>query len=244
LLIFVILSNTCFFLQATIERVDTVGDNGNAETEPSVTVGDQQEAPEAGDVKNSTQSVSEEKALAPDPTLQEVTVTAAGSVPDSSGMQIVGDIGGNWKAVMHEQSNQCYYWNTVTGETSWEVPNGLASGVASASVPTQMDYSIEAQTHVLPHNTLEAYPSDMSVGNGAATYANFGIACGSAHVTHDAYAYTAPVASHESMDIDPLYLAKYGEDLLQRLNLLQRYLLFSFDTLHVFFLLVYRKLTS
>lgn len=208
--------------QTTIEHANTPGDNGNAQTEPSGTVGDQQEAPEAGDVKNYTQGVSEGKTLVPEPTLQEENVTAAGSVPDSSGMQIVADIGGNWKAVMHEQSNQCYYWNTVTGETSWEIPNGLASGVASVSVPTQMDYSIEGQAHVLPHNTLEAYPSDMSVGNGAATYATFGMACGSAQVTQDAYTYTAPVASHESMDIDPLYLAKYGEDLLQRLNLLQR----------------------
>ncbi|CAN6201753.1 unnamed protein product [Urochloa humidicola] len=207
--------------QATIECVDTAADNGD----PAVSVGDQQAAPEAGDVKNYTQSVSEEKTLAPEPTLQEESVT--GSVPDSSGMQIVGDIGGNWKAVMHEQSNQCYYWNTVTGETSWVIPNGLASGVASvaiasASVPTHMDYSVEAQAQVLPHNTLEAYPSDMSVGNGTSSYANFGMACGSGQVTQDAYAYTAPVASYESMDIDPLYLAKYGEDLLQRLNLLQR----------------------
>ncbi|CAN6164221.1 unnamed protein product [Urochloa humidicola] len=209
--------------QATVECADTAADNGDARTEPSVSVGDQQEAPEAGDVKNLTQSISEEKTLAPEPTLQEASATAAGSVPDSSGMQIVGDIGGNWKAIMHEQSNQCYYWNTVTGETSWEIPNGLASGVASASdVPTHMDYSVEAQAQFLPHNTLEAYPSDMSVGNGTATYANFGMVCGSAQVTQDAYAYTAPVASHESMDIDPLYLAKYGEDLQQRLNLLQR----------------------
>ncbi|CAL5052519.1 unnamed protein product [Urochloa decumbens] len=207
--------------QATIESADTAGDNGNAQTEPPVSVGDEQEAPEAGDVKNYT-SVSEEKTLAPEPTLQEESTTAAGSVPDSSGMQIVGDIGGNWKAIMHEQSNQCYYWNTVTGETSWQIPNGLTSGVASASVPTHMDYSVEAQAQILPHNTLEAYPSDMSVGNGTATYANFGMACGSAQVTQDAYAYTASVTSHESMDIDPLYLAKYGEDLLQRLNLLQR----------------------
>ncbi|RLN11451.1 formin-binding protein 4 isoform X1 [Panicum miliaceum] len=231
--------------QITIERPDTAGD---AQTEPLVSVGDQQEAPETGDVKNYTQSVTEENTLAPEPTPEEESAIAAESVPDSSGMQIVGDIGGNWKAIMHEQSNQCYYWNTVTGETSWEIPNGLASGVASdgvasASVPTHMDYSIEAQGHVLPQNTLEAYPSDMSVGNGTATYANFGMTCGSAQVTHDAYAY-APAASHESMDIDPLYLAKYGEELLQRLNLLSRCLLLSFVTFCAFLFLECRKLIS
>jgi hypothetical protein len=82
-------------------------------------------------------------------------VTATEAIPDSSGMQIVGDIGGNWKAIMHEQSNQYYYWNTITGETSWEIPNTLASvvsadGVTSASMPTHMEYSVEAHAHVLP----------------------------------------------------------------------------------------------
>ena len=152
-------------------------------------------------------------------------MTATEAIPDSSGMQIVGDIGGNWKAIMHEQSNQCYYWNTVTGETSWEIPNGLASvvaadGVTSASVPTHMGYSVEAQAHVLPHSNVEAYPSDVSVGNGTATYTAMGT------YTHDPYAYTGAVASHGRVDIDPLQLAKYGEDLLQRLKLLERCLLF------------------
>lgn len=210
----------CLF-QLTSQRADTAPDNGVVRTEPSASVGDQQEAPQAGDIKNYTQSVTEENTIAPESTLQEESVIATESIP-ASGMQIVGDVGGNWKAVMHEQSNQCYYWNTVTGETSWDIPNGLASGVVTASVPSDVDYSIEAQTHVLPHSTLEAYPSDMSVGNGTATYANFGMACGSAQVTQDAYAYAAPIASHEPMDIDPLYLAKYGDDLLQRLNLLER----------------------
>ncbi|AQL03242.1 WW domain-containing protein [Zea mays] len=201
--------------------VDTAGNNGVARTEPSVSVGDQQEAPQAGDIKNYTQSVTE-NTIAPEPILQDENVKSTESVPDSSGMQIVGEVGGNWRAIMHEQSNQCYYWNTVTGETSWDIPNGLASGAATASVPSDVGYSIEAQAHVLPHSTLEAYPSDMSVGNGTSTFANFGMACGSAQVTQDAYAYAAPIASHEPMDIDPLYLAKYGDDLLQRLNLLER----------------------
>ncbi|AQK83936.1 WW domain-containing protein [Zea mays] len=185
--------------QLTSQRADIAGDNSEAKIEPSASVGDQQEAaPQAGDVKNYTQSVTEENTIAPEPTVQEESVKATESLPDSSGMQIVGDVGGNWKAVMHEQSNQCYYWNTVTGETSWDIPNGLASGVATAFVPSDVDYSNEAQTHVLPHSTLEAY------------------------VTQDAYAYAAPIASNEPLDIDPLYLAKYGDGLLQRLDLLER----------------------
>ncbi|EOA29851.1 hypothetical protein CARUB_v10012949mg [Capsella rubella] len=27
-----------------------------------------------------------------------------------------------WKTILHEESNQYYYWNTETGETSWEIP--------------------------------------------------------------------------------------------------------------------------
>ncbi|KAL6596605.1 hypothetical protein ACP70R_047248 [Stipagrostis hirtigluma subsp. patula] len=213
--------------EVTGERVDTTGDKGDGHTEPSASVGDQQEAPQAVDVKNYTESVAEENTIAPEPSLGNDSATATEAVPDSSSMQIVGDIGGNWKAIMHEQSNQCYYWNTVTGETSWEMPSGLTSGIASdgvtsVSAPTHMDYSMEAQAHVLPHNPLEAYPSDVSVGNGTATYATFGTECGTAQITHDAYAYSAPVTSHGSMDIDPLQLAKYGEHLLQRLKLLER----------------------
>ncbi|XP_062228701.1 uncharacterized protein LOC133926692 [Phragmites australis] len=211
--------------QVTHKHGDTTAGKGDANAELSVSV-DQQEAPQAGDIKNYTQSVAEENIIAPETTLENESARAAEPIPDSSSMQIVGDIGGNWKAVMHEQSNQCYYWNTVTGETSWEIPigftSGVASGVASTSVTTHMDYSIESQAHVLPHNTLEAYPIDASIGNGTTTYAHFGMECGSAQITQDAYAYTEPVASHESMDIDPLLLAKYGEDLLQRLKLLER----------------------
>ncbi|XBI37130.1 hypothetical protein VPH35_122524 [Triticum aestivum] len=203
------------------DQGDITGDNGDADSELPASVSVQQEVSQADDVKIITETVAQEFTVAPDPTLENECVTAMEAVPDSSGMQIVGDIGGNWKAIMHEQSNQCYYWNTVTGETSWEIPNGLASvvaadGVTSASVPTHMGYSVEAQAHVLPHSNVEAYPSDVSVGNGTATYTAMGT------YTHDPYAYTGAVASHETVDIDPLQLAKYGEDLLQRLKLLER----------------------
>ncbi|VAI73170.1 unnamed protein product [Triticum turgidum subsp. durum] len=203
------------------DQGDITGDNGDADSELPASVSVQQEVSQADDVKIITETVAQEFTVAPDPTLENECVTAMEAVPDSSGMQIVGDIGGNWKAIMHEQSNQCYYWNTVTGETSWEIPNGLASvvaadGVTSASVPTHMGYSVEAQAHVLPHSNVEAYPSDVSVGNGTATNTAMGT------YTHDPYAYTGAVASHETVDIDPLQLAKYGEDLLQRLKLLER----------------------
>ncbi|XP_020596770.1 uncharacterized protein LOC110036624 [Phalaenopsis equestris] len=46
--------------------------------------------------------------------------------PKPSENQAKGHINEHWKLVLHEESNQYYYWNTTTGETSWEVPADLA----------------------------------------------------------------------------------------------------------------------
>lgn len=47
------------------------------------------------------------------------------TAPATSDAQALGDASAGWKMVLHEESNQYYYWNTVTGETSWEVPQIL-----------------------------------------------------------------------------------------------------------------------
>lgn len=47
---------------------------------------------------------------------------AAASTSDT---QVAGDVSSGWKVVLHEESNQYYYWNIATGETSWEVPSVL-----------------------------------------------------------------------------------------------------------------------
>ncbi|CAI0540874.1 unnamed protein product [Linum tenue] len=39
---------------------------------------------------------------------------------------IAGDVSLGWRMVLHEESNQYYYWNPGTGETSWEAPIALA----------------------------------------------------------------------------------------------------------------------
>ncbi|WCJ27634.1 WW domain-containing protein [Euphorbia peplus] len=62
-------------------------------------------------------------------------IAAAGA----SNAQVAGDANSEWRLVMHEESNQYYYWNTVTGETSWEVPDALARTTMAVSdqiVPT------------------------------------------------------------------------------------------------------------
>ncbi|KAK8644031.1 hypothetical protein V6N13_013305 [Hibiscus sabdariffa] len=48
--------------------------------------------------------------------------TEQDSVAGTSEVQVTQDVGSGWRMVMHEESNQYYYWNTETGETSWEVP--------------------------------------------------------------------------------------------------------------------------
>lgn len=46
---------------------------------------------------------------------------------------LVGDVNSGWKMVLHEESNQYYYWNVTTGETSWEVPDVLAQQTVDTS---------------------------------------------------------------------------------------------------------------
>ncbi|OVA05119.1 WW domain [Macleaya cordata] len=62
--------------------------------------------------------------------------------PGSAALQIVGDVTSSWKIVMHEESNRYYYWNTETGETSWEIPDILvqtAETAAGKKVPPGME---------------------------------------------------------------------------------------------------------
>ncbi|XP_030510321.2 uncharacterized protein LOC115725049 isoform X1 [Cannabis sativa] len=46
--------------------------------------------------------------------------------PVTSDLQPSGDVSSGWQMVLHEESNRYYYWNTITGETSWEIPGVLA----------------------------------------------------------------------------------------------------------------------
>jgi hypothetical protein len=93
----------CLF--QVIHNQDASGDKGTADSELPASIGVQQEVSQADDVKIFTENVAEEITVVPEPTLENECVTATEAIPDSSVMQIVGDIGGNWKAIMHEHSN-------------------------------------------------------------------------------------------------------------------------------------------
>ncbi|XP_021740742.1 formin-binding protein 4-like isoform X1 [Chenopodium quinoa] len=76
-------------------------------------------------------------------------------VPEASDMKTAEGRSSIWKMVLHEESNRYYYWNTVTGETSWDIPESLAQ---DAAYP----------------NELEILGTDMKVNAAPAAPASFG----------------------------------------------------------------------
>ncbi|KAL8033360.1 hypothetical protein ABFS82_13G156600 [Erythranthe guttata] len=54
-------------------------------------------------------------------------------VEAASDNHLIGDATSGWNMVLHEESNQYYYWNIVTGETSWEVPDVFVQETVTTS---------------------------------------------------------------------------------------------------------------
>ncbi|XP_078165712.1 WW domain-containing protein isoform X3 [Carex rostrata] len=130
-------------------------------------------------------------------------------------MQTISDAGGDWKMVMHAETNQCYYWNTLTGETSWEVPAGLV-----LTVPNDVAASDNATCTEAGRGVSELVePGSLPLECQMSGFEDTGLP-----------AKSYPVATEEdkgvnggttfSEDFDPDKLVKYGEDLLERLKLL------------------------
>ncbi|XP_076884704.1 uncharacterized protein LOC143533973 isoform X2 [Bidens hawaiensis] len=87
----------------------------------------------------------------PEPLHKDVDTLDQVCVLLTSDMQTTGDVDSGWKMVLHEESNSYYYWNVVTGETSWETPNVLTQGNESAYDPKSMS-EIE-ETHAASVDT-------------------------------------------------------------------------------------------
>ncbi|XP_021905982.1 uncharacterized protein LOC110820713, partial [Carica papaya] len=73
--------------------------------------------------------------------------------PGISEVQITGEVSSSWKMVMHEETNQYYYWNTETGETSWEIPAFFAQSTESTlDCKSPLTRNVESAS-VGTHNT-------------------------------------------------------------------------------------------
>lgn len=97
------------------------------------------------------------------------------------GMQNTGEVAFGWKLVMHEETNQYYYWNIETGETSWEVPAIFAQGAELGTAPKVVPVHEQMESTPLNndafytlHGESVGYPS-LSAGdhcNGAHLISN------------------------------------------------------------------------
>ncbi|KAI3510191.1 hypothetical protein L1887_25722 [Cichorium endivia] len=86
------------------------------------------------------------------------------SVPWASDTQ-TENMDSGWKMVLHEESNSYYYWNVLTGQTSWEVPVDLVQVNESAYQPSvTLDAEIEASINDGPTKSVVFEVSETDSG--------------------------------------------------------------------------------
>lgn len=93
----------------------------------------------------------------------ETELTAQTCETEPSENQANGHVNEHWKLVLHEESNQYYYWNTVTGETSWEVPAALAVDTQNTDEQSVCSAIEERVANALEARTFPAENVDMGI---------------------------------------------------------------------------------
>lgn len=101
----------------------------------------------------------------------QLSVSDLITAPATSDVQALGDASAGWKMVLHEESNHYYYWNTVTGETSWEVPQILGHAAES-----RLEEKVAAETECIGSATSENLESsakmDMDTRQAGVSYSD------------------------------------------------------------------------
>ncbi|PIA26405.1 hypothetical protein AQUCO_09300005v1 [Aquilegia coerulea] len=116
--------------------------------------------------------------------------TGLASDPSTSGMQTTEEVIFGWKLVIHEETNQYYYWNIETGETSWEAPAIFAQGMEVGTEQKALPVIEEREgtfSNTTAYDTLHTEPvvySSVPAGdqcNGAAFISNDEEKCKPSH---------------------------------------------------------------
>jgi len=159
------------------------------------------------------------------PSHKDMAAVEQTSVPWTSDTQTENTDSG-WKMVLHEESNSYYYWNIVTGQTSWEVPVDLAQGNDPQSVTEVEEMhvtSVDTQLIDEPTKSLvfEASENDVCMPQLEVHNENHADTM-SKDVVEGNYVNTVdPLSNGEAHSTDSDHLLQLGESLSERLKSLK-----------------------
>lgn len=87
-------------------------------------------------------------------------------VPVASDIKTTVGMSTTWKMVLHEESDRYYYWNTVTGETSWDLPESLAQAMPNEPETLGTDMKLTAAGDVNAPAVFRVNLDDNSASQG------------------------------------------------------------------------------